>query len=110
MRLSALLLLATLAGCSSQPWYKDAAAYAQDLADWSLEKKPLGEAIASLQDKGFACAKGSKPYPYECSRRVGRFPCSQTQAISLELEPNQATVRKVVPHSLANGELPSACL
>jgi hypothetical protein len=101
--------LAALAGCDAQPWYKDAAAFRNDLQGWSLVNAPVTDALAKLELKGFNCARGDS-LSYNCARRVEKGSCTQTQAFSLQLARDEIMVRDLVPAVLANGELPTACL
>lgn len=112
MRRSLLIVaLAALAGCDAQPWYKDAAAFRDDVHGWSLVNKPVTDALAKLELKGFNCARSRRDrFSYDCARRVEKGPCAQTQALSLQLARDEIMVRDLVPAVLANGELPTSCL
>ena len=99
------------AGCASQPWYEDAAAFAKDLRDWSLQKRTVADVVAVLEQKGFTCvATTREQQPYECSRRVEKFPCAQNQQVALEVDIRQSTVRDVIPFTTEDGRRPTACL
>lgn len=104
----ALLFGILQAGCGGHPWYESADAFHKGIDTRSLAKRPIAEAIASLETEGFTClAKPGTKRAFECSRRVEKFPCVQHQMLGLEPEGGASRVTGYVGSDV---KLPSACL
>jgi hypothetical protein len=101
-----LLIVFTLCvatACDNQAYYKNAAEFEAVVQSWQLDGKLVSEVFSILTNKGFICKD------QHCELHVGRFPCSQTQNISLVVS-NDNKVIKTSVRKHSDGELPSVCL
>lgn len=102
MLLIAFTLCAATA-CDNHAYYKNATEFEDVVQSWQLDEKSVSEVISILTNKGFICKEQG------CELHVGRFPCSQTQSISLVVSDDGKVIKTTV-WKVSDGKLPSVCL
>lgn len=102
-----LIAVLGLAGCDSTPWYEDASLFQREAQSWALLGAGADDVVKQFETKGFACARAADDDRTRCYRQAVNFPCSQDQAVFLDVGVEGTTVTPVV---LDNGELPTRCL